>query len=92
MRRDVALAAFGGTRSYSGVSLALMGIRLDGTSGRQVETGINGEFTHVMLTGNDNNHIRPAVAAGKDGQLLVVWEADRGLDEHRIEARFVQAK
>jgi hypothetical protein len=176
MDGEVALAAFGGTRSYSGVSLPLMGIRLDGSSGRQVETGINGEFTHdwdmkdralvmklpnylaiyksllalsgrkemaadtaaagsggiflvvssmvpvpkersraitavrvqasdgkaldgvgekakpVALTANDNNHLRPAVAAGKDGQFLVVWVAGRGLDEHRIQARSVQAK
>jgi hypothetical protein len=66
-------------------------VRVRTSDGRALE-GVGGKAKPVALTANDNNHMHPAVAAGKGGQFLVLWESDRGMEEHRIEARFVQAK
>jgi hypothetical protein len=70
---------------------AITAVRVRASDGKVLE-GVAGKAKPVMLTANDNSHLHPAIAAGKDGQFLVLWEADRGPEEQRIEARFVQAK
>ena len=59
--------------------------RGQGASDGKALEGVQNEARPVALTPADNLHLRPAVAAGKDGRFLVLWEVNRGLDNHRIE-------
>ncbi len=70
----------------------IFGVRVRASDGKALD-GIGKDWTcNVISDGNRFHQWNPAVAGGKDGQFLVVYEADRKLDDHRIEARFVQAR